>query len=1356
MKKYRIFSVLMAAAMMISTLPIMQVSAAPNENTADEDTENTAMEGDETAMEGDEASDVVETETVYIDSTEAFLAFADKCHLDSWSGNKIVYLEQDIDLSGASFETIPVFAGVFDGGGHTITGFHPTQQGYIVGLFRYIKEGAIVRNLSIKGRIDTVNEKECVGSICGINYGTIRNCSFQGVVSGQNTVGGIAGINERSGNIANCTSDGRITAYYSTGGIVGSNHGVITFCNNYSGINDNSAWVEEDDEMGTGLFFSFQTTEDEVELYSGVDTGGIAGYSDGLIERCNNYGIVGYEHTGYNIGGIAGRQSGIVQLCTNNGEVYGRKDVGGIVGQMEPDIEIDEAQSLRNAVNKLHDLINKTLDDMQDGENVIKSDLDALGVYGDGALDSGDALAGQMGDFVDDNMEQIQSITDRMDYIMDLLPDIMDNIDASGDAFLQLTDTADKLVKDLNFMDSLDDSAYNETDYNRISLLSTVGGHLSAGSSNPAAGEVVTVTVVPDSDYRLNSLSVVDAGGSAISFSPDIPSGGVSVDGNSEYTFTMPSANVKVSAYFLHKDADGTFHAYVENGNEIPFESAASLSENGLEDDFTAIPDDDTPQDDFITIPNSDAAQDEASMEDVDDTVTSVEPYANIKVMLHSNLSGNASYQINDKVVSLTVRPDSGYTVNAVPTVTDANGTTLSVARTQSGSYQYEFDLENAASPVKVEISFLKQNKSSAVDTSMDNIQASIRDLQESSESVNNCLQNIDKIMNGRTWDEIKGTPAGDAVIEEVVNMSHYLGQMSSSASSVLSSLSTLYNILSPYMRDSLEAAAKDIDIAIDEIQSMINSIREASRNVRGIVSYMNAQPDIQFSMLGPEFNANREELHTQLIGISESLKSLSNNASDYSEIVNEDLRAVNDQLNIVFNLLADHLTDSSDLSVEELYEEVDEENIDSIITGRTDSCVNNGIVKGDINIGGIAGAMSIDEEDPEDNAAGSINYQIGRRFITKCIITESTNKGYVTAKKDGAGGIVGYMKHGIVSNCEGYGSVESTEGNYVGGIAGQSLTVINNCYALCSAAGGKNIGGIAGYANTVRECYAIVSVDASIGKKGAIVGQIPSDSTENITDNYYVGDDIYGIDNISYAGVAEPISYNELLTVKNLPTDFWHLKVTYRIEDTYLGTQEVKFGESLANLNYPDIPVKEGYYGVWPDYSDRVMTCNLLIDGSYMDTVTVVESLEKSDSATESWQKPYALVEQTFTKDTLLNVTLSDQAPPEAASSKDYVIYDVVLENTDIGAKDSFAIRLLNPYGERAQVWGFLDGNWTKLDSKTRGQYLQVEMTGDKEVFCITKDKINVFLIIVVTAIGAALILLITFFIKRAKFIKR
>ena len=38
-----------------------------------------------------------------------------------------------------------------------------------------------------------------------------------------------------------------------------------------------------------------------------TDTGGITGFSSGLLQGCKNVGEIGYPHVGYNVGGIAGR-----------------------------------------------------------------------------------------------------------------------------------------------------------------------------------------------------------------------------------------------------------------------------------------------------------------------------------------------------------------------------------------------------------------------------------------------------------------------------------------------------------------------------------------------------------------------------------------------------------------------------------------------------------------------------------------------------------------------------------------------------------------------------------------------------------------------------------------------------------------------------------------------------------------------------------------------------------------------------------------------------------------------------------------------------------------------------------------
>ena len=79
--------------------------------------------------------------------------------------------------------------------------------------------------------------------------------------------------------------------------------------------------------------FRISREQNEESIVAGhSDAGGIAGFSDGTIGNCRNNAVVGYQHIGYGIGGTAGRQSGYIENCSNYGRIYGRKDVGGIVG----------------------------------------------------------------------------------------------------------------------------------------------------------------------------------------------------------------------------------------------------------------------------------------------------------------------------------------------------------------------------------------------------------------------------------------------------------------------------------------------------------------------------------------------------------------------------------------------------------------------------------------------------------------------------------------------------------------------------------------------------------------------------------------------------------------------------------------------------------------------------------------------------------------------------------------------------------------------------------------------------------------------------------------------------------------
>ena len=304
---------------------------------------------------------------IEISTEEDLRKLAENCVLDSWSRDKKVILQNDIVLSMASEFSIPTFAGIFDGGGYTISNVKLTGNGSTVGLFRYVQEGAKIRNLTVTGEVSPSGSQDQVGGIVGVNYGSIENCNFAGNVIGDTNVGGIAGVNAESGEIRRCTSSGNVIGNHSAGGIVGNNHGVLNNCSNSGDINTYSTEVTYDlDDITIDNLEQINSTSN---VAAHTDTGGIAGISDGKIYYCSNSGAIGYQHVGYNTGGIVGRlHQGYLQNCTNTGHVQGRKDVGGIVGQMEPFLEIqylsDKLKELDTETDKFLDILDATQKDV--------------------------------------------------------------------------------------------------------------------------------------------------------------------------------------------------------------------------------------------------------------------------------------------------------------------------------------------------------------------------------------------------------------------------------------------------------------------------------------------------------------------------------------------------------------------------------------------------------------------------------------------------------------------------------------------------------------------------------------------------------------------------------------------------------------------------------------------------------------------------------------------------------------------------------------------------------------------------------------------------------------------------------
>ena len=178
-------------------------------------------------------------------------------------------LTADIDLDGSEGDQwAPIggyrvrsdgdrYSGIFDGGGHEITGLYinNTKISY-QGLFSCV-DGTI-KNLTVRG---SVKANGNVGILCGICVGydtTIKNITVSGSVEGEGSTGGICGFvegvdvtitncvnesnvtgqggicgeeNARRTTFTNCINKGSVTASYNVGGICGTSSNITTYTN---------------------------------------------------------------------------------------------------------------------------------------------------------------------------------------------------------------------------------------------------------------------------------------------------------------------------------------------------------------------------------------------------------------------------------------------------------------------------------------------------------------------------------------------------------------------------------------------------------------------------------------------------------------------------------------------------------------------------------------------------------------------------------------------------------------------------------------------------------------------------------------------------------------------------------------------------------------------------------------------------------------------------------------------------------------------------------------------------------------------------------------------------------------------
>ena len=465
-----------------------------------------------------------DTEKIRISTAGELMELAANCVSDTWSQDKTILLENDINLTGLDFTPIPLLSGTFDGQGHNIIGVSFDAAGSTQGLFRMILASGEVRNVRVSGVLKASGTGESIGGIAGVNYGRITNCRFDGDIQAVSAVGGIAGLNAEGAEISGCTVTGTLYGRHRVGGIAGENRGTLRDCRGMMDVN--TEYIPDDEDRSFDI--STLRASREEDIIDITDIGGIAGLSSALIENCANSGAVGYPHVGYNVGGVVGRQSGRVVGCANHGEITGRKDVGGIVGQIEPHAEWNFTggglSSMRSGLYELESSMNTMLGNMgagmseagwlmQDAADIVSDSIDIINGSTGGDPSGWGGLDDDAVNQLSANLEQLTEIMSEIAGVVGnetLTYDMQDVSSAMTDVSAAMTEMLYGLGNASEALNITDVSDANDPDTAPCAVVNGLNrAEVSADTNVGGIAGNIALDVSFDREDQLNISSVV-------------------------------------------------------------------------------------------------------------------------------------------------------------------------------------------------------------------------------------------------------------------------------------------------------------------------------------------------------------------------------------------------------------------------------------------------------------------------------------------------------------------------------------------------------------------------------------------------------------------------------------------------------------------------------------------------------------------------------------------------------------------------------------------------------------------------------------------------------------------------------
>ena len=421
-----------------------------------------------------------------------------------------------------------------------------------------------------------------VGGVVGYNQSgsSVTTCYNTGTVSGSDHVGGVVGSNGSNGSIEKCHNTGKVSGKY-VGGVVGSNRGTVENCYNTDSITVTGSDGRVGGVVGHNYNGSVENCYNTGSV-SGPDSGnsnrvgGVVGYNSGPVKNCYNTGSVS---DGTYTGGVVGYSISSVTNCYNTGSISGPDNgtsnyVGGVVGYSISSVtncyflqttEVnDKLQGIGGGSGTSSNVEARTDDAFHSGEVAyLLQSKQTTPVWGQNIGEDKSPV------LTSDQEKNVYRVPVDLNYTGAQADQVIYTnstlnakeptregytfdgwYDSNGNPVTAITATTATLYAQWTAVEDPDPEPEEPPYSGKYSyeVFTSVGDHGTLAVDRYATeGDKVTIDVTPDQAYKLDDLTVT-ANGKEVD---------LTANGDGTYSFTMPSADVRITATFA-EDPDWT------------------------------------------------------------------------------------------------------------------------------------------------------------------------------------------------------------------------------------------------------------------------------------------------------------------------------------------------------------------------------------------------------------------------------------------------------------------------------------------------------------------------------------------------------------------------------------------------------------------------------------------------------------------------------------------------------------------------------------------------------------------------------------------------------------------------------